>query len=181
VATRLDERHGRTAQHRLLSPRDRPPASIRAFAAVLGAVALLVNVTLLLSDRAPGLLERAFGDAARQLWDRIDAGARTGIPTDRVPENDFLVHVAIWAIAVVFVGLALWTWRGLAIGATVVFGCSVVLEAAQGRYSASRVVERADVLANAAGVVVGVATVAGCFLLWSAAAALARPRQTTTG
>jgi len=181
VAIQLDERIGRTTHYRLTRPRRRPPASIRSFAAVLGGAMVLLNVLLLLSDRAPGLLKRAFGDSARSLRDRIDAGGRTGIPADRVPEKDFLVHVAIWAIAIALVGLAIWTWRGLAIGALALFATSVVIEVGQGRYSTTRHVDRSDVVANALGVTLGCAAVAGCYLLWSAAAAALDQRPDHAG
>ncbi len=152
------------------SPRRRPPVGVRVFAGLLGVAMLLLNGALLLSDRAPGVLRRIFGEPARRLWDRIDAGASAGLPGGRVPQSDFIVHVAIWAIAAALVGLALWTWRGLAYGALGVFASSVVIELAQGTLSISRTVERNDIIANATGVVLGSTAVAACYVLWSAVA-----------
>ena len=58
----------------------------------------------------------------------------------------------MWALAVGLVGLAVWSWIGLLIGAVAVFAGSIVVEAAQGRYSDTRAVEASDVRANLTGV-----------------------------
>ena len=92
---------------------------------------------------------------ARRLFARIDASDRAAevLSDPRLPESDAIVHVAVWALAVGLVGLAVWTWRGLFVGAVAVFAASLLVEAAQGRYSDTRAVEASDVRANAAGVV----------------------------
>lgn len=69
-------------------------------------------------------------------------------------------------------GVAVWTWRGLIVGAIVVFACSLVVEFMQGRLSDTRSVEVSDVLANALGVALGVMVVSVCYLAWNALARL---------
>jgi hypothetical protein len=162
----------------MASPTHRPPLPLRAFVALVAIGALIFNVLLMLSDRAPTALRRIGGDFVRRLFERIDATDRAAdvLADPRLPESDAVVHVAVWAIAVVLVGLAVWSWIGLAVGAAAVFAGSVVVEAAQGRYSDTRAVEGSDVRANLAGVLVGTAVVALCYLAYSAVAALFRVR-----
>lgn len=154
----------------------RPPLALRAVAGLLAVAALLFNGLLMLSDRAPGLMRRIGGTAVRRLFERIDAGGRgADILTDpRLPESDTLVHVAVWAIAVVLVGWAVWSWYGLLLVAIAMAGCSLAVEALQERLSTSRTVELSDVRGNLAGVALGTATVAACYLLYSAASAVVR-------
>jgi hypothetical protein len=157
---------------RRVGPQHRPPPAARALFALLGLGAIMFAAALMLSDRAPSMLRRAFGDTAHRLWERIDASDRAALPTSAdLPETDFFVHVLVWSLVVALVAMAVWTWRGLAVAATGVFASSVVIELAQGRLSDTRSVESNDVLANALGVGIGVGTVAGLFLLWSAVAA----------
>lgn len=137
------------------------------------------NAAIMLSDRAPGVLRRVFGDVARRASERIDAGGRPGrLASDpRLPESDTIVHIAVWGLAIVFVGLALWTWRGLVVGAVAVFLASVLVELLQGQVTETRVPQRGDVVANAIGVAAGSVVVATCYLAWSgAASALGRRR-----
>ena len=137
----------------------------------------------MLSDRAPGLLRRLGGDVLARLSERIDAGAQAAdvLRDPRLPESDAIVHVAVWAAAVVLVGWAVWTWRGLVVGAAVVFAASLVVEFAQGRYTDSREVQTSDIEANAIGIVLGTVAVAACYLLYSGVCTLAklasRPRE----
>ena len=100
---------------------------LRAGFAVLGVGVLLFNVLLMLSDRAPGALRRVGGDFVRRLFARIDASERAAdvLADPRLPESDAIVHVAVWALAVALVGLAVWTWRGLLVGAVAVFAVSL--------------------------------------------------------
>jgi hypothetical protein len=151
------------------SPRHRPPVGLRVLAAALGGATVLFNAALMISDRAPGLLRRLFGDWVRRLSERIDAGGRVmSVASDpRLPENDSLVHIAVWALAMGLVGIAVWTWRSLFVGGIVVFGCSLVVEFSQGRLSDTREMEVSDILANALGVILGVVAVGFCYLLWS--------------
>jgi len=133
----------------------------------LGAVA--VNAVILLSDRAPGLF--------RRLSARIDAGVSraagaTGVDVPgrdvRVPRSDFDVHVLIWAVAALLVGLAAWSWLSLFVASATVFGSSVAIELAQRTYSNSRTVQFEDVVANAVGVLAGTCAVAAFALVWMA-------------
>ena len=158
----------------MTSPANRPPLALRAFAALAGVAALLFNTMLMLSDRAPGALRRIGGDFARRLFDRIDANPADVLADPRLPESDSIVHIAVWAMAIVLVGWAVWTWIGLAIGAVAVFAASLVVEAAQGRWSDTRAVEISDVRANAVGVLVGAVVVAMCYIAYSAIAGLFR-------
>ena len=131
----------------------------------LGAFA--ANAVILLSDRAPGLF--------RRLSARIDAGvsraagvAGVDVPGSDVgvPQSDFDVHVVIWAVAALLVGLAAWSWLSLFLGSTVVFASSVALELAQRRFTNSRTVQFDDLVANAAGVACGTGAVALFALAW---------------
>ncbi len=143
---------------------------------MLGVAVLVFNALLMLSDRAPSALRRVGGDFVRRLFERVDAGARAAdvLADPRLPESDAIVHVAVWAVAVGLVGLAVWTWRGLLVGAAAVFGASVVVEAAQGRWSDTRAVEASDVRANAAGVALGTIAVGLCYVTYSALSGLFR-------
>ncbi len=150
----------------------RPPIGLRALFGVLGLGVVLFNVALMLSDRAPAFLRRAFGDAVVRLSDRIDATGR--IPAEQLPESDAVVHIAVWAVAMTLVGLTIWTWRGLLIASLAVLTISAVVEIAQGMYSSSRAVERSDTIANTIGVVAGTILAAAAYTLWSVGAALER-------
>jgi hypothetical protein len=158
----------------MASPARRPPIWLRAGFAVLGVAALLFNALLMLSDRAPGALRRIGGDVVGRLFDRVDARQRAAevLADPRLPESDTIVHIAVWAVAVGLVGLAVWTWRGLLLGAVAVFAGSLVVEAAQGRWSDTRAVEASDVRANAVGVALGTIAVGVCYVAYSAVSAL---------
>lgn len=166
-----------------MTPRHRPPVGLRLFIAVVGISAVGFNAALMLSDRAPGALRRIGGGLVVELSERIDAGGRTARLTSdpRLPSGDTLVHIGVWGTAMLFVGLAVWSWRGLAVGAASVLGCSVAVEIGQRRYTTSRVFEVSDIVANAIGVAIGAAAAAGCYLLWSGVVQLsgARPRADT--
>ncbi len=135
---------------------------------------MLFNAVLMLSDRAPGYLKRVGGATITRLFDRIDLGGRGAdvLNDPRLPRSDTIVHIAVWAIATVFVGWALWSWIGLIVGSIVVFGASAVIEKLQGSVSTSREVETSDLTANFAGVALGTVFVACCYLLYSGLAAL---------
>lgn len=164
----------------MTGPTDRPPAVLRAFAALLGVAALMFNAALMLSDRAPSVMRRLGGDFIRRLSARIDAGGRASdVLTDpRLPESDTIVHVAVWALAVTLVGFAVWRWIGLLVGAAVLFGMSILVEVAQGRLTDSRAVEASDVRGNLAGVALGTVAVAFCYVLYSTVAHLLRSSRT---
>ncbi|MDQ3898043.1 MAG: hypothetical protein M3326_12530 [Actinomycetota bacterium] len=133
----------------------------------LGAVA--VNVILLLSDRAPGLLSR--------ISRRIDAGvdraanaAGVDVPGGdvRVPQSDFGVHVVLWAVAALLVGLAMWSWLSLLLADGMVFATSVALELSQAVFTRSRNVQLSDVAGNATGILAGTLVVVAFALVWRA-------------
>ncbi len=156
-----------------LGPTHRPPLALRVFIGFLAVGAGAFNIALMLSDRAPGLSRRLFGDFAQRLADRLNPADRIGTLTQgRNTGNDDIVHIGVWAVAMTLVGLALWKWAPLVIAAVVLFVGSVFVEIAQGRYSSSRNVERSDVIANGIGVAFGVAACILCYLAWSGAAAL---------
>jgi len=150
-----------------LGPGGRPLRGWRVVPLLLGVAALAVNAVILLSDRAPGLLSR--------LSARIDAGvnratgaAGVDVPGAgvRVPQSDFGLHVAIWAVAALIVGLAMWSWASLVMGAATVLAASVALEFAQEPYTRTRTVQMADLLANTLGVVTGTYAVVAFALAW---------------
>jgi hypothetical protein len=159
-------------------PQHRPPLVLRIFVALIGVAAMVFNVMLMLSDRAPGALQRIGGSAVRRLFERIDLGGRGAdvLSDPRLPEDDAIVHVAVWAVAAVLVGWALWSWIGLAVGAIAVFAGSLVIEALQGSLSTTRQVESSDVKANLAGVVLGTTVAALCYVAYSTLAAIFRRR-----
>lgn len=175
-SAKLPEMRNATAAPRARHPRPvhRPPVAIRAVAALLGVMVLLFNAALMLSDRAPALLRLVGGDLVRRASERIDAGERVSqVASDaRVADGDALVHIVVWALAIVLVGLAVWTWRGLVIGAIAVWICSTVVEFGQDRWTDTRSAQRDDILANLVGVGLGTAAVALCYLCWSAVAVL---------
>lgn len=151
---------------------------LRACIALLGLGAAGFAVALMLSDRAPGLLREVFGDRARRLWNRIDASEPAHAVTQGdLPEPDFVVHVVVWCVVVMLVAMAIWTWRGLVGAAIGVFAASVVLEAAQARFSTTRSVQRNDVVANGLGVAAGTCAVALILLAWTAIARWAGGRR----
>ena len=84
----------------------------------------------------------------------------------RVPQSDFDVHVAIWAVAALLVVLAAWSWATMLLGNGLVFVASIFLELAQHFYSRSRQVEFQDVMGNAVGVIAGTCAVAAFALAW---------------
>jgi hypothetical protein len=154
----------------IVRPTHRPPVWLRALIGLVSVMAVLFNVAIMLSDRAPRFLRRVFGDAVVRLSERIDADAR--IPADQLPETDAIVHIAVWAAATALVGLTIWTWRGLVLAALTMLALSAAVEVGQGVYSSTRKVEVDDAIANAAGVTLGVAAAALCYLAWSAVAAI---------
>ena len=158
------------------APHARPPAIGRAFFGLIGVGAMLTTAALLLSDRAPGILRSLFGERARRLWERIDTGNRVDLPagSEIVTQPDFVVHVALWTVVTVLVGLTIWTWRGLVIAMALLAAAGIGLELAQGRFATTRNVQVSDALANLLGIGAG-ATLAGlCYVVWSGMAAIVR-------
>jgi multisubunit Na+/H+ antiporter MnhG subunit len=150
-----------------LGPGGRPFRGWRVVPILLSVASFGVNLVVLLSDRAPGLLSR--------LSSRIDAGvhraagaAGVDVPggSVRVPQSDFDVHLAIWAVAALLVGLAMWSWASLVMGSAAVLVASIGIELAQQAYTRSRTVQFTDVLGNTVGIVTGTCAVAAFALVW---------------
>jgi hypothetical protein len=120
---------------------------------------------LLLSDRAPRILRSLFGDLVRRITERLDADGRAGAALGaRDIGGDSIVHFGLWAVAMLVVGLAVWSWAGLIVASITVAGTSLVLEVAQGRYSSSRAVEATDAAFNLLGVAVGAGVAAAVYV-----------------
>ncbi len=150
---------------------------LRVFIGLVAVASALGTVVLLLSDRAPGLVRRLFGDAARSLWARIDADRRAAIEaTGATAEPDVVVHVLIWLVVSSLVGLTIWTWRGLAATAIVTALASLALEFGQRRWASTRAFEMSDLVANLVGVGLGTATAAAVIAAWAGVAVLLERR-----
>lgn len=144
----------------------RPPAALRALLGLLSAAVLVFNVVLMLADRAPRLTRRLLGDFAVRLSDRLDASERLDRLTDgNPPGGDDVVHIGVWAVATLLIGLTIWHWWGLVVAAPMVAAASIVVELAQGRYTTSRAVQASDIAANLIGIALGVTGAAAAYLL----------------
>ena len=150
-----------------LGPGGRPLRGWRIVPMLLSLAVFAANAVILLADRAPGMLSR--------VGSRIDAGVSraagaTGLDVPggevHVPQSDFGLHVVMWAVAVVLVGLAAWSWLSLFVASGLVLASSVALEGAQGVFTASRRVQLPDLLGNIVGVLLGTCVVAAVALAW---------------
>lgn len=150
-----------------LGPGGRPFRGWRVVPILLSLVSFAVNAVILLSDRAPGVLSR--------LSARIDAGVSraagaTGIGVSGrnvgVPQSDFDVHVVIWAVAALLIGLATWSWASLFIADGLVYVASLGFELSQPIFTTSRTVQLQDVIGNVVGVAAGTCAVAAFALAW---------------
>lgn len=149
--------------------RYRPPVALRVLFALVGLAVIGSNTAIMLSDRAPGVLRRLSAGFADRLSERLDTTAPRRLATDpRLPDSDLLVHIGLWAVAVILVGWALWTWAGLAIGASGVLALSFVVEVAQERMTSTRVFDPPDLVANTIGVALGTIVVAASYVAWNA-------------
>jgi hypothetical protein len=151
-----------------LGPGGRPFRGWRIVPLLLSVVSFAVNVVLLLSDRAPGILSR--------LSSRIDAGAHraagaAGVDVPggsvRVPQSDFDVHVTIWAVAALLVGLAMWSWASLVMASAAVLSVSAGIEFSQQLLTRSRTLQLQDLLGNVLGVTTGTCAVVAFALAWT--------------
>ena len=134
----------------------RPSLAVRSMVALIAFGIVMANAALLLSDQAPGILRSLFGDLARRITERLDEDGRAGAALGaRDIGGDSIIHFSLWAVAMLVVGLAVWSWAGLIIASVTVAMTSLILEAAQGRYSSSRAVEATDAAFNLLGVAVG--------------------------
>lgn len=147
-----------------LGPGGRPFRGWRVVPVMLALGALAANAVVLLSDRAPGLFRRV---AARIDVEVSRAAGAAGVDgPGRVPRSDFDVHVVIWAVVALLVGLAAWSWLSLFLGSGLVLSASVAMELAQRSFSTSRSASVEDVLGNGVGVLIGTCAVAAFGLLW---------------
>ncbi|MDG1188315.1 MAG: hypothetical protein P8I25_03395 [Ilumatobacter sp.] len=144
----------------------RPSLVIRGMIALIAFGIVMTNAALLLSDQAPGVLRSLFGDLARRITERLDGDGRAGAALGtRDIGGDSIIHFSMWAIAMLVIGLAVWSWARLAIASVTVAATSLIIEAAQGRYSSSRVVEATDAAFNLLGVAVGAGTAAAVYIV----------------
>lgn len=127
----------------------------RRFAAAAALVAVVFTSLVMLSDRAPGILQRI----AERIDAEVAAVALIGAHSV-VDESDFQIHIGVWAAITVLVGLASWSWPSLLGGAGIVFAYSLALEVAQEMLSSTRAAQAADVLGNLIGVAAGLVAVA---------------------
>ena len=131
---------------------------------LLGAAVLLMNAALMLSDRAPTAIRVFLGENARRVSERIDGDERARAAGEvTVLQGDAIVHITVWSLATVFVGMAIWRWRGLLIASLCVLAYAAAVELAQGRFSTSRSVEGSDFVFNIVGVAGGMIAVAAVF------------------
>jgi VanZ family protein len=144
---------------------------VRIALGACGLVVLFFNGMLMLSDRAPGASARLIGGAVRRLSERLDASEQTRVSAESVLRSDSVIHLGVWALAVFFVAMAVWSWRGLGVSAVCVFAYSVVVELAQGRLSDTRTVQLKDVVFNGLGIAVGVTVALVGFVVWDYVAA----------
>jgi hypothetical protein len=112
-----------------------------------------------MSDRAPGLLAR--------LSSRIDAGSSrvADLASQTRPQSDFEIHILVWAVITVVVGLTMWSNRSVLASAIVVLMASVVAERAQEALTTSREMQLGDVAGNTIGVLAGLGLVTGLAIL----------------
>jgi VanZ family protein len=120
---------------------------------------MLATAVLLLSDRAPGFLQR--------LSSRIDSGSSRAarLAAETRPQSDFEIHVVVWAGITVLVGLAMWSSRSLLVSAVAVLALSVVAERAQLLITSTREMQLGDLAANTVGVLTGLGLVSGLSIL----------------
>jgi hypothetical protein len=160
-----------------LGPGGRPFRGWRVVPLLLSLGSFGANAVILLSDRAPGFLSRVSA--------RIDAGVSraagaTGLDVPgrdlTVPQSDFDVHLVIWGLAALLIGLAAWSWASLFLANGLVFVASVAFELSQPFLTSSRTVQVEDVMGNVVGVMVGTAAVAAFSLAWWAVSTRRSPR-----
>lgn len=122
-------------------------------------LALIGSAVLLLSDRAPGLL--------RRLSTRIDSGSSRAaqVASQARPQSDFEIHVFVWAVVAVLLGLTMWSNRSVLVSAVIVFVGSVLGEAMQQVVTSTRNLQVADVVANGFGALAGLGLVCGLAIL----------------
>ncbi len=115
----------------------------------------LAGGLVLMSDRAPGLLER--------VSRRIDAGSSRAaqLAAQTRPQSDFEIHIALWATITILVGLTMWSNWSVLVSAVGVFLTSVVAERAQEALTTAREMQLGDIAGNLIGVLAGLGVVFG--------------------
>lgn len=129
---------------------------------LLALVAMVATVAVLVSARAPGVVDDVSDRVSTRLDQRAPGAheaAERALQRTGVEESDALAHIGLWAGAMLLVGLATWSWGSLAAMALVVFAVSTGLELGQERLSPTRVTEQSDLVANAVGIGIGLALV----------------------
>lgn len=162
-------------------PHRRPPLALRLLVGLCGLGMAAATSALMLSDAAPSVLRRLFGAFAVRLSARLDAGRRAQLielgSDPRLPANDSLVHIGLWAAVMVLAGLTVWSLRSLLPLAIAIGAGSIVVELLQGIVTTTRGVEARDIAANLTGVGLGVATCLVVYAIWSTLASLLAPRR----
>jgi hypothetical protein len=129
---------------------------------LLALVAMAATVAVLLSARAPGVLDDVSDGISARLDQRApearDAAERA-VRGAGVEESDALAHIGLWSGAMLLAGLATWSWGSLAAMVLVVLAGSTGLELVQERLSSTRITERSDLVANAVGIGIGLTLV----------------------
>lgn len=150
-------RHGRDAP---LGPVGRPWSGARLLAAALALATLGVAGLVMLSDRAPGALQR--------VSNRLDASDRVSARAigQATPPSDTMVHIVAWGAVMVLLGLAAWSWRSLTIAAVGVLAVSTLAEVAQEPLTSTRNTELSDLAANVVGITAGLLAVAAWSIAW---------------
>lgn len=145
-----------------LGPGGRPFARWRWFVSLVALAAMAATVSVLLSADAPGVL----GDVSDRVSTRLDQRAPEAVDAAEraagragVEERDTLAHIGLWSGAMLLTGLATWSWRSLAVAVVAVFALSTGLELFQERLSPMRTTEWSDLVANVAGIGIGLALV----------------------
>jgi hypothetical protein len=145
-----------------LGPGGRPFARWRPLAALLAVGMLAVAGAVLLSDRAPGVLDSVSDRLDAQLEERAPEArraARDAVEGTRAEESDVLAHIGLWAAATALLGLATWSWPSLSATVILLVAASTGLELVQEELAPTRITERSDLAANLVGIALGLAAV----------------------
>lgn len=145
-----------------LGPGGRPFARWRGVVTLVALVAVAGVVALLLSARAPDVIDEVSDRVAVRV-DREAPEARSRaqetLQRHGVEEKDTLAHVGLWAGATLIAGLATWSWRSLATLVGLLLVGSTALELVQQTLTPSRITEWRDVGANTLGIALGAVAV----------------------
>lgn len=133
----------------------------RVLAVALAILVLGGAAAALLSDRAPGALDAVTDRAAAEVQAVERTTGRDLVSRDDVPiDAQTLGHGVLFAALTVTVALAAGRRASLLLVGAGVFAVSVGFEVLQAQLTTTRLAEPGDLVANAVGVGVGLATVA---------------------